>query len=173
MAECLYCGYKQIPETAKTCPRCGLSLNQIVSNATRALAEAEEEIGTPRWGTAGFNSRMNLVLKVPDSEKTFTFDAAEITKLTIGRVDPDTGEAPAVDLIDHKAVEKGVSRRHASIIRRDTGSLSLVDQDSDNGTFLNGQRLVPNQPRILRDGDEIRLGHLILYVRFVKATDGS
>jgi pSer/pThr/pTyr-binding forkhead associated (FHA) protein len=116
---------------------------------------------------------MNLVLKVPDTEKTFTFDAAEITKLTIGRVDPDTGEAPAVDLIDHKAVEKGVSRRHASIIRRDTGSLSLVDQESDNGTFLNGQRLVPNQPRILRDGDEIRLGHLILYVRFVKATDAS
>ena len=38
-----------------------------------------------------------------------------------------------------------------------------------NGTFLNGQRLVPNQPRILRDGDEIRLGHLVLYVRFVKA----
>jgi pSer/pThr/pTyr-binding forkhead associated (FHA) protein len=169
LVECLYCGYKNIPETAKTCPRCGLSLNQTVSNATRALAEPEEEIGTPRWGTAGFNSRMNLVLKVPDSDKTFTFDAAEITRITLGRVDPDTGEAPAVDLIDSKAVEKGVSRRHASIIRRDTGSLSLVDLESGNGTFLNGQRLVPNQPRILRDGDEIRLGHLVLYVRFVKA----
>ncbi len=144
-------------------------MNQVASNATRALTDAEEEIGTPRWGTAGFNSRMNLLLKVTDSDKSFTFDAGEITEITLGRVDPDTGEAPSVDLIDYKAVEKGVSRRHASIIRRDSGSLSLVDQESGNGTFLNGQRLVPNQPRILRDGDEIRLGHLVLYVRFVKA----
>lgn len=168
MTECLYCGYKQIPESAKTCPRCGLPVKQKASNATRALTDPEEEVGIPRYGTAGFNSRMNLILKVPDTNATFTFDAAAITKLTIGRIDPDTGEAPVVDLNDHKAVEKGVSRRHAAIIRRDTGSLSLVDQDSDNGTFLNGQKLVPNQPRILRDGDEIRLGHLLLYVRFAK-----
>jgi hypothetical protein len=141
----------------------------VQSTATRALSESEEEVAIARWGTAGFNSHMNLVLKVPDTDKSFTFDAAQITKLTIGRIDPDTGESPAVDLKDCKAVEKGVSRRHASIIRRDTGSLSLVDQDSDNGTFLNGQRLVPNQPRILRDGDEVRLGHLLLYVRFVRA----
>ncbi len=170
MTECLYCGYKQIAENAKTCPRCGLPVNlPAQSTATRALSESEEDVAIARMGTAGFNSHMNLVIKVPDTEKSFTFDAAQITKLTIGRIDPDTGEAPSVDLIDCKAVEKGVSRRHASIIRRDTGSLSLVDQDSDNGTFLNGQRLVPNQPRILRDGDEVRLGHLLLYVRFVRA----
>jgi len=112
---------------------------------------------------------MNLVVKVHGFDKTFTFDAAQITKLTMGRVDPDTGESPVVDLKDCKAIEKGVSRRHAAIIRRDTGTLSLVDQESDNGTYLNGQRLVPNQPRILRDGDEIRLGHLVLYVRFEKS----
>jgi pSer/pThr/pTyr-binding forkhead associated (FHA) protein len=164
----LYCGYKQISETAKNCPRCGLPVKQKPSNATRALTEPEEEVGIPRYGTAGFNSRMNLILKIPDTTTSFTFDAAQITKLTIGRLDPDTGEAPVIDLNDYKAVEKGVSRRHAAIIRRDTGSLSLVDQDSDNGTFLNGQKLVPNQPRILRDGDEIRLGHLLLYVRFAK-----
>ncbi len=168
MTECLYCGYKKIAENAKTCPRCGLPLTRDKSNATRVLGDNDDEIGTPRWGTAGFNSRMNLVLRVHGMDKTFTFDAAQITKLTIGRVDPDTGESPVVDLIDCKAIEKGVSRRHASIVRRDTGTLSLVDQDSDNGTYLNGQRLVPNQPRILRDGDEIRLGHLVLYVRFDK-----
>ena len=169
MTECLYCGYKKIPDGAKTCPRCGLPLNNVATNATRALTNSDDEIGTPRWGTAGFNAKMNLILKVNGFDKTFTFDAAQITKLTMGRVDPDTGESPVVDLKDCKAIEKGVSRRHASIIRRDTGTLSLVDQDSDNGTYLNGQKLVPNQPRILRDGDEIRLGHLVLYVRFEKS----
>jgi FHA domain len=168
--ECLYCGYKKITDTMKTCPRCGLPLTREKQTATRLLTDAEDDIGTPgRWGTAGFSSRMNLVVKVHGFDKTFTFDAAQITKLTIGREDPDTRESPVVDLKDCKAIEKGVSRRHAAIIRRDTGTLSLVDQESDNGTYLNGQRLVPNQPRILRDGDEIRLGHLVLYVRFEKS----
>jgi hypothetical protein len=167
--ECLYCGYKKITDTMKTCPRCGLPLTREKQTATRVLGDAEEEVGTPRWGTAGFSSRMNLVIKVHGFDKSFTFDAAQITKITLGRVDPDTGEAPVVDLTDCKAIDKGVSRRHAAIVRRDTGTLSLVDQDSGNGTYLNGQRLIPNQPRILRDGDEIRLGHLVVYVRFEKS----
>ena len=87
----------------------------------------------------------------------------------MGRFDPDTGEAPLIDLKDCNAIDKGVSRRHAKIIRRDSGTLNLVDEESGNGTFLNGQRLVPNQPRILRDGDEIRLGYLVLYVHFEKS----
>jgi hypothetical protein len=169
VTECLYCGYKKITETAKTCPRCGLPLKREVQTATRVLGDTEDDMAIPRWGTAGFSSRMNLVLKVHGFDKTYTFDAAQITKLTLGRIDPDSGEAPSVDLKDCKAIEKGVSRRHAAIVRRDTDTLSLVDQDSDNGTFLNGQRLVPNQPRILRDGDEVRLGHLVIYVRFEKS----
>ena len=69
------------------------------------------------------------------------------------------------DATDHSALEKGVSRRHASIVRKD-GSLYLVDKASANGTFLNGQKLVANQPRVLRDGDEVRLGRLTMLVTF-------
>ncbi|RMG88346.1 MAG: FHA domain-containing protein, partial [Chloroflexi bacterium] len=46
------------------------------------------------------------------------------------------------------------------------GSLHIKDLGAKNGTFLNGQKLVPEQPRVLRDGDEIRLGRLILEVHF-------
>ena len=52
------------------------------------------------------------------------------------------------------------------IIRVDNGALAIVDNNSANGTFLNGHRLVPQQPRILRDGDDIRLGHLTMRVTF-------
>jgi pSer/pThr/pTyr-binding forkhead associated (FHA) protein len=83
----------------------------------------------------------------------------------VGRYNPTTDEKPEIDLTDYGAVEKGVSRRHAFIIRRD-GSLYLVDNDSPNGTFLNGQKLVAQQPRVLRDGDDIRLGHLVLRITF-------
>jgi FHA domain len=39
---------------------------------------------------------------------------------------------------------------------------SVVDQRSRNGTYLNGERLVPSRPAPLRDGDELRLGEEIL-----------
>jgi FHA domain len=168
MSDCPYCGYTKNVESAKRCSRCGLPLKRVNQATTRALQQTEEDQGTPRWGTAGFNSRMNLILKVRDFDKAYTFDAAEITELTLGRVNPDTGEAPTIDLLECKGIEKGVSRRHASIVRRDGGTLSIIDQGSDNGTFLNGQRLIARQPRILRDGDEVRLGELVIYVRFEK-----
>jgi hypothetical protein len=158
-----------VPETAKTCPRCHLPLNLDSVTETRALPHDDEEMAIPRMGTAGFHTHTNLVLKVQNIDKTFTYDATQITELTLGRVNPDTGEAPLIDLRDCGAVQKGVSRRHAKIVRRDSGTLNLVDLGSGNGTYLNGQRLVPNQARILRDGDEIRLGDLILYVAFQKS----
>lgn len=38
------------------------------------------------------------------------------------------------------------------------GSLWVTDLGSTNGTFLNGQRLAPNQPASLREGDTLTLG---------------
>jgi pSer/pThr/pTyr-binding forkhead associated (FHA) protein len=52
------------------------------------------------------------------------------------------------------------------VIRRGEDTLTLVDLGSTNGTHLNGQRLIPNQPRVLRDGDEVRLGKLVFHIFF-------
>jgi FHA domain len=138
--------------------------------ATRALGNTDFEESEPRWGTARFGSRMNLLLFVRGVKEPFVFDADATTELIIGRYDPDTEQSPDVDLEDYGAAEKGVSRRHASIIRRD-GQLNLMDFGSDNGTYLNGQKLIPNQPRILRDGDDIRLGHLVLHAKYARLQD--
>src|SRR5207302_9236922 len=56
-----------------------------------------------------------------------------------------------------------VSRRHA-LLRRETFGYVLVDQDSGNGTRLNGRTI---QAARLRNGDEIALGDAI--VQFVDA----
>jgi len=153
------------------CVYCGeLLLSETEYAATRALEGTDFEEGVPRWGTARFSTRMNLILHVRGISRSFTFDANTINDssgLVIGRKDPETGELPAIDLTECEGVEKGVSRRHAVVIGR-SGVLSIVDKGSPNGTFLNGQRLVANQPRILRDGDEIRLGKLVLLVSFRK-----
>lgn len=164
MIECSRCGKPNDPK-AKICAYCGQLLISNIS-ATRALSDTDFEEGVPRWGTARLNSRMNLILLVRGKEGKFVFDASTITEIVIGRKNPDNGEAPPIDLEPFQGIDQGVSRRHASIIRKDGKSLQIVDHGSPNGTFLNGQRLVANQPRILRDGDELRLAKLVLTVQF-------
>ncbi|MDW8172573.1 MAG: FHA domain-containing protein [Anaerolineae bacterium] len=87
-------------------------------------------------------------------------------RLVFGRSDNDQSSSkPDIDLSPFGALEKGVSRRHA-IIEPNEDTLMIMDIGSSNGTFLNGQRLLPNQPRVLRDGDEIRLGRLVAHIYF-------
>lgn len=136
--------------------------------ATRALGDTDFEEGVPKWGTARFSSRMNLIVSVQNTDTSFVFDANEVEELIIGRLDTESGDKPAIDLYPVGALEKGVSRRHAAIVRKD-GSLQIMDNGSPNGTYLNGQKLVPHQARVVRDGDDIRLGHLVLRIKFEPA----
>jgi len=164
------CGRYKIDDREKICPYCGILLDNFT--VTRALpGEEVEDDSIPRWGTARFNARMNLVLTLADTPHKFIFDASTITEITIGRRDPETNARPDVDLEGFGAIDKGVSRRHATIIRRERGSLQIIDRGSPNGTYLNGQRLVPHQPRILRDGDEIRVGAMVILARFERLTE--
>jgi hypothetical protein len=165
--ECGTCG-RENSEDAKICVYCGAMLTDTEPVlATRALGDTDFEESQPRWGTARFNSRMNLIIHIRDTKHTFVFDANAVDELLIGRRNPQTGEAPDIDLHDFGGIEQGVSRNHAAIVRRD-GSLNIVDKGSPNGTYLNGQRLVAHQPRILRDGDDVRLGHLVLRITFAR-----
>jgi hypothetical protein len=86
-------------------------------------------------------------------------------EIILGRRDPNTGTLPDVDLTAYAGYRMGVSRRHASIRLADK-LLHLSDLGSSNGTFLNGTRLVAHRPYQVRDGDEIRLGQMLLKVFF-------
>jgi hypothetical protein len=166
--KCPNCGNDN-DDDAKICVYCGnLLVDPTLAASTRTLDDTDFEEGVPKWGSARFNARTNLILGIEEDPRTLIFDATDITELVMGRVDPKTGEAPEVDLTEYDAIDKGVSRRHAAVVRKD-GSLYLVDMSSANGTFLNGQKLVPQQPRVLRDGDDIRLGHLTVRITFERA----
>jgi hypothetical protein len=166
------CGLNDIEETAKICSYCGilLKLGSLGADATRSLTGALDEDGVSRWGTSYFNQRMALMLRIRGTEQTFLLPSETLDDALLGRFDPHTGERPLVDLTPYGASDKGVSRKHALISRRDVHTLHLTDLDSANSTYLNGQRLIPQQPRILRNGDEIRLGRLVLNVEFTRGT---
>lgn len=85
------------------------------------------------------------VLQGPDKGRTYqTPDEPAV----IGR------SSDQIHLSDHTA-----SRRHAEI-RPNNGSWLLLDLNSSNGTYLNGQRLV--SPTLLRHGDQIKVGSTLL-----------
>jgi pSer/pThr/pTyr-binding forkhead associated (FHA) protein len=77
-----------------------------------------------------------------------------------------------VALNPFQAAERGVSRHHVNLRRVDE-IIYVSDLYSTNGTFLNGRRLLPQSPAILRHGDELRLGHLMLRVVFAMQESGE
>lgn len=63
--------------------------------------------------------------------------------------------------------DKFCSALHAEIYL-DNNILTLVDQGSTNGTFVNGIRLAPGAKHIIMPGDEIGMGHTFLRVEAIR-----
>ena len=68
------------------------------------------------------------------------------------------GRDPAESLVAAAfASYENVSRRHATITMDDGGHASIRDENSTNGTFVNGDRVLPGIAVRLADGDVVRL----------------
>jgi hypothetical protein len=115
-------------------------------------------------GSAFFSQNALLVLHFMESgAQPLVLEPAPYTFL--GRYAENLPEYCSVDLTTYDARPKGVSRQHA-LLRRNKMTISIEDVDSTNGTFLNGKKLTPHRPEILRDNDDIMLGALRLRVAF-------
>ncbi len=87
---------------------------------------------------------MNATLKIESGyEKR---DVVVEGEISIGR----TGTADIV------LEDSGLSRKNTSFFV-DDGELFVADENSTNGTFVNGEK-VAGRPRILRDGDTVKIG---------------
>src|SRR5450759_558710 len=89
------------------------------------------------------------------------FDLSGKDNIVIGREDAVSNIYPDVDLTPHGGEEGGVSRLHARIFV-ENGQYMLEDENSTNFTFLNRQRLAAKTPTPLQDGDEVKLGRVLL-----------
>ncbi len=165
MKTCPYCGFEN-REGVLFCEECGQPfVGQADASDTSRLDPENHETfkGRMTWGTARFDEGATVLIRIRDLAEPLAFEPDMET--IIGRFDPGALEAPDIDFAPYDAAELGVSRRHG-MIRRGEDTLTLVDLDSTNGTFLNGQRLIPHQPRVLRDGDEIRMGRFVFNIFF-------
>ena len=73
------------------------------------------------------------------------------TSILLGRDPAESLVAAAFDRCEN------VSRRHALIRVDDAGHATIRDEGSTNGTFVNGDRLLPGIDVRLVDGDTVRL----------------
>lgn len=165
MKVCPYCAHPN-REGLLYCEDCGQSMFSG-SPATLPTKQLQQSAGNlaakATWGTARFGQDASIIIHIRDAPEPIVLQPAK--QMVLGRADSNNQQGPDLDLTPYGALEKGVSRIHAAIHRSDD-TLTLVDMGSVNGTHLNGQRLIPDQPRVLRDGDEIRLGKLVAHIYF-------
>ncbi|MGP9020783.1 FHA domain-containing protein [Streptomyces sp. BR1] len=97
---------------------------------------------------------LNLPAYSPEQQRPLTGN-----QLTIGRRRHSTGEAPDIDLAVPPE-DPGVSHQHAVLVQQPDGSWAVVDQNSTNGTTINGaeEPIQPYVPVPLQDGDRVHLG---------------
>jgi hypothetical protein len=123
----------------------------------------EEFAAVTAAGSTRFTREMILRLEIEGSSTPLLVPFRH--ELALGRRDPSTGNMPEIDLTAFAAYRLGVSRRHA-ILKADGEKLEVYDLGSSNGTAINGNKLAPHQPHILRDGDMIVLGKMVMRAIF-------
>src|SRR5262245_38429101 len=145
-----------------TCPSCAAAVRPgdlICFTCGANLPRSPREDDTPAANTvmqeflrpdARSGSISAAVLRL-----TFPTGNVEVpagTSLLLGRDPADSLVAAAFASYDN------VSRRHATVIVDDSGRATIRDEHSTNGTFVNGDRVLPGTGVRLADGDIVRLG---------------
>ena len=135
----------------------------MIEQPTRRMPNLDGEEPTIRWGTATLGPDSSIKLHVLGMPAPIVVHLQPA--IILGRTDKDSATEMDVDLTLFGAADCGVSRQHAvlELLRK---TVMLTDLGSTNGTFLNDQRVLPQQRRVVRDNDEIRLGKLIIHIYF-------
>jgi hypothetical protein len=154
MIKCPFCG-QSYPENTLFCEECGSYLAPSTGQATDPLlGEIVSDVDRGR------SKYRTLVLSIEGGGR---FELPLSKEVVLGRLDASRAIFPDVDLTAEDGLEKGISRRHVRISRRESQVL-IEDLNSLNGTFLNANRLVPELPYPLKDGDQVQIGKLVLTV---------
>jgi hypothetical protein len=142
---CPECGF-QNPEAANYCSKCGALLVKEEAGAETTMTWTPEEAGDEDGGGALDEFRVQgpaLVVRSGGGRAGETFQ--------IDRDRTVVGRSPDCEIFLDDVT---VSRRHATLSRRGD-TVTIEDQGSLNGTFVNRRRV---ESASLDDGDELQIG---------------
>lgn len=162
--ECSSCGSKN-RATEVFCYSCGHLLQDPTHDATRTFADASNDLFRDEY----FGPDSVLVLQMRDMPDARFEIRPQLRnhEIVIGRSTENQTMRPDIDLSSVQGAALGVSRLHLALIyHSDTSAIQIYDLGSSNGSFINGQRIHPSEQRVLRNGDELTLGKLVLRVLF-------
>ncbi|MBN1149441.1 MAG: FHA domain-containing protein [Anaerolineales bacterium] len=171
---CTVCQHKNIAGSA-FCENCGAQLPAVMPPVQPPPPPAEQWPETPAPEEPTSPPVAPPAIQTPAPAPVTTIPGRLVIQETnvslsipqgkqivvLGREDPVSGVFPDIDLDPVGGHESGVGRQHAQLKIQD-GQLFVEDLDSVNGTALNRQRLAPKQSQPLKDGDELRLGKMVL-----------
>ncbi|MBN1562706.1 MAG: FHA domain-containing protein [Anaerolineae bacterium] len=156
MQICPHCGTENL-EGMLYCQKCGVALGPVPLS-TRQLTEDDVHGGTDQLGADNV-----VILQVENDETPILVQVR--SEVVFGRVTEQSDTTTYINLTPYGADDLGVSRRHARLLR-DGKAVYLMDLNSTNGTQLNGESLPTSVEKRLRDGDEILLGRMRVFIYF-------
>jgi hypothetical protein len=165
MIKCPFCQTTHVTNTI-FCSECGTYLLEDGRRGTDPLGTGEigwvgpEDESSEHAAIQG-SGPLGVRLRIGEGGREV--EALLNKAIHLGRLDPASDVFPEIDLSEDNGLEKGVSRRHARILKRE-GTVVVEDLGSINGTFINGKRLAPYLPEALHDGDQLQLGKLLVEV---------
>lgn len=175
--KCGTCGTANLPGSMY-CENCGAALNVAPPQAPTMPAAPPPVVAdqTPVAPTAPSSQPAPLKMIVatvasqpaPAGHPRFVlapagnyFDIFGRAQVVIGRVDPISQIFPDIDLTSFGGDEGGVSRKHCQITLAGNQYFA-EDLGSSNGSWVGANRLQPNVRAALNNGDQLRLGKIVL-----------
>jgi ABC-type multidrug transport system ATPase subunit/pSer/pThr/pTyr-binding forkhead associated (FHA) protein len=150
LLNCPHCGKKLTRPDAAFCPNCGTPLQGSQAQVAGATVHG--------------GSLAKIVVNIPGEETREEFLAKVVVSL---------GRRSGNDI---QVLSPIVSGQHAKIELTPAGH-TITDLRSTNGTYLNGQRLEPDKPRLLANNDHIRfsdnLGNTVSLIYIAPAGFGE
>jgi len=170
---------KQNDENAKVCRHCGARLGEL---STGYVAVPESSVYAPAGQMESFIEidsipAEGIGIQVAGETKPLyvpidweliigrKMEASSTQELINIKMKGKPDSEAFLDLSEMHAGTMGVSRRHV-MIRRTISGYEVTDLSSRNGTWLNGQRLVPNRAYSLSSGSSLRIGNMRLLIMY-------
>lgn len=131
------------------------SERKLTENAAAQVSAAAQSAVNAGAVNRGASDEIDGVrLEAVENGVCFALDRVETL---IGRYDPVTEQSPDIDLTDLD-LKRSVSRRHARVLKSETGYTLVEEVGALNGTFVNGIKLDAGRPHPIVDADEIGIG---------------